>query len=138
MAGYSETPLVKKLGIKEASRFAILNAPDGFERELSPLPATAIPLHRITKNLDLILLFCKKESVLKNEFVRLAKSIKPSGMIWIAWPKKSSKVDTDLAFDNVQRIGLATGLVDVKICAINDVWSGLKFVVRLKNRPSRK
>jgi len=134
VAGYSGTPLVKKLGIKDGSRFAILNAPNGFDHELTPLPLTATGVDRITQNLDLILFFCQKENVLQKQFRRLTKSIKSNGMIWIAWPKKSSKVETDLDFEIVQRSGLATGLVDVKICAINDIWSGLKFVIRVKDR----
>jgi hypothetical protein len=136
MAGYSSTPLVKKLGLKEGARFSILNAPDGFECELTPLPPSTHVLG-FARDLDFIMFFCKQESVLQKQFERLAKSIKPNGMVWIAWPKKSSKVATDLVFENVQRIGLATGLVDVKICAINDIWSGLKFVVRLKDRKVR-
>ena len=135
MAGYSGTPLVKKLGIKEGHRYAILNAPDGFELML--LPPSAVQVYRVSRDLDLILFFCKTERLLHKEFGRLAKAIKANGMIWIAWPKKSSKVETDLAFENVQRIGLATGLVDVKICAIDEVWSGLKFVVRVKDRATR-
>lgn len=134
MAGYSGTPLVKKLGIKEGSRYAIINSPENFERELQPLPASSTSVSHLTKDLDLILFFCKSERVLQKQFASLAKSIKPNGMIWIAWPKKSSKVETDLTFTNVQQIGLASGLVDVKICAVNDVWSGLKFVVRVKDR----
>lgn len=135
MAGYSGTPLVRKLGIKEGSRYALIDSPENFARELQPLPASSTSVLRLTKDLDLILFFCKSERVLQKRFASLAKSIKRNGMIWIAWPKKSSKVETDLTFTNVQQIGLAIGLVDVKICAITDVWSGLKFVVRLKDRP---
>ena len=137
MAGYSDTPLAKKLGIKENSRYALINAPEGFEKEIEPLPPGATSVARVTKDLDLILFFCKGENTLRKQLPRLSQSIKPNGMIWIAWPKKSSKVETDLAFGVVQRIGLATGLVDVKICAVNEVWSGLKFVIRVKDRASR-
>lgn len=137
MAGYSGTPLAKKLGIKEGTRYALINAPKGFEKELAPMPLRTTLVARVTKDLDLILFFCKAETILRKQLPRLSQSIKPNGMIWIAWPKKSSKVETDLAFGNVQRLGLATGLVDVKICAINEVWSGLKFVIRLKDRASR-
>lgn len=137
MAGYSGTPLAKKLGIKEGTRYALINAPKGFEKELAPMPLRTTLVARVTKDLDLILFFCKAENTLRKQLPRLSQSIKPNGMIWIAWPKKSSKVETDLAFGNVQRLGLATGLVDVKICAINEVWSGLKFVIRLKDRASR-
>jgi hypothetical protein len=83
------------------------------------------------------MLFADSERNLKKEFGRLAKLLVPNGMLWVAWPKKSSGVKTDLAFENVQRIGLDAGLVDVKICAVDEVWSGLKFVYRLKDRKSQ-
>ncbi len=89
------------------------------------------------KTLDLILLFVRSEAELKKKFAILAANLAANGMLWVAWPKKSSGVVTDLSFDNVQRTGLEAGLVDVKICAVNDIWSGLKFVYRLKDRPSK-
>ena len=134
MAGYSNTLLTKKLGIKEGSRVLLVNAPKGFELELGKLPADARFVNRASKAVDLILLFTKSQSALNNEFAKMAAKIAPNGTLWIAWPKKSSGVSTDLSFNNVQRIGLDAGLVDVKICAINDVWSGLKFVYRLQDR----
>ena len=134
MAGYSGTPLPKKLGIKENQRIALLNAPKNFLPELGELPEGASIVTRVTAPLDLALLFVDRESVLQKQFARLAKKLSPNGMIWIAWPKKSSGITTDLIFDRVQRIGLDSGLVDVKICAINETWSGLKFVIRLKDR----
>ena len=138
MAGYSSTPLPKKLGIKERSRIAFVNAPKDFPRYLGPLPASAEIVKRLTKPLDLILLFVTTERVLAKDFAKLADKLATNGMIWIAWPKKSSGVTTDLSFDNVQRIGLDAGLVDVKICAIDETWSGLKFVFRLKDRKTRE
>ena len=138
MAGYSGTPLVKKLGIKEDSRVALVNAPENFETELGELPDNVKFMKSTTKSLDLILFFVLSERRLTKDFAKLATCLTTSGMIWIAWPKKSSGVTTDLTFERVQRIGLDAGLVDVKICAIDDTWSGLKFVYRLKDRPSRK
>ena len=138
MAGYSGTPLVKKLGIKEGSRVALVNAPENFQAELGELPADVKFMNSTTKSLDLILFFVLSERKLATEFAKLSARLTSNGMIWIAWPKKSSGVTTDLTFDRVQRIGLDAGLVDVKICAINDTWSGLKFVYRLKDRASRK
>jgi hypothetical protein len=135
MAGYSSTPLPKRLGIKEGSRIALINAPEDFQASLGMLPDKAQIVTRITKPLDIVLLFVLSERVLAREFSKLAKKLASNGMIWIAWPKKSSGVATDLSFDRVQRIGLDAGLVDVKICAVDDVWSGLKFVFRLKDRP---
>jgi len=95
-------------------------------------------VQRPAKSLDIVLFFVVTERVLARDFARLARKLPPHGMIWIAWPKKSSGVTTDLTFEPVQRIGLDAGLVDVKICAIDDTWSGLKFVYRLKDRASRK
>lgn len=137
MAGYSETPLVKKLGIKPGFNIAFVNAPVDFFDELT-LPQDIKVNSRTQKPLDFVLLFVKSEKDLKKEFSQHAKRLGPAGMIWVAWPKKSSGVTTDLSFNNVQAIGLATGLVDVKICAVNEVWSGLKFVIRLKDRQQSK
>ena len=136
MAGYSGTPLPKKLGIKEGSRIALINAPTDFARELE-LPDNAQIVTRVTKPLDIALLFVLTERALRRDFDKLAKKLATNGMIWVAWPKKSSGVATDLSFERVQLIGLESGLVDVKICAIDEVWSGLKFVIRLKDRPQR-
>ena len=138
MAGYSGTPLVKKLGIKEGSRMALVNAPDDFEVTLGELPDDVKLMKSTTKSLDLILFFVLTERILARDFAKLAARLNSNGMIWIAWPKKSSGVTTDLTFERVQRIGLDSGLVDVKICAIDETWSGLKFVYRLKDRASRK
>ena len=138
MAGYSGTPLVKKLGIKDDSRVALVNAPKDFQATLADLPDNVKFVKATTKSLDLILFFVLAERILAREFTKLAARLTSNGMIWIAWPKKSSGVKTDLTFDNVQRIGLDAGLVDVKICAIDDTWSGLKFVYRLEDRASRK
>jgi hypothetical protein len=134
MAGYSITSPTKKLGIKEGSQVLLLNAPKNFESELSLLPSEVRFVTRASKAVDLILLFARSQSALNNEFAKLAAKIAPNGTLWIVWPKKSSGVSTDLSFNSVQRIGLDAGLVDVKVCAINDVWSGLKFVYRLRDR----
>ena len=136
MAGYSGTPLAKKIGIKDGSRIALVNAPKNFQSELGDLPANVQFVNQTAKSLDIILFFVLTERVLAKDFPKLAARLIANGMIWIAWPKKSSGVATDLTFDRVQRIGLNAGLVDVKICAVDDTWSGLKFVYRLKDRPS--
>ena len=138
MAGYSGTPLVKKLGIKEGSRVALVNAPENFQTELGELPDNVKFMKSTTRSLDLILFYVLSERVLARDFTKLAARLTSNGMIWIAWPKKSSGVATDLTFARVQRIGLDAGLVDVKICAIDDTWSSLKFVYRLKDRARRK
>ena len=138
MAGYSGTPLLKKLGIKEGSRIALVNAPEDFDSALGELPDNVQFITRPAKSLDIILLFVLTERALLRDFSRLAVKLVSNGMIWIAWPKKSSGVATDLSEPRVRQIGLDAGLVDVKICAIDDTWSGLKFVFRLKDRPSLK
>jgi hypothetical protein len=136
MAGYSGTPLAKKIGIKEGSRVALVNAPKDFQFEPKELPDNVAFVKQAAKSLDIILFFVTTERVLAKDFSKLATRLTANGMIWIAWPKKNSGVATDLSFDRVQRIGLDAGLVDVKICAVDDTWSGLKFVYRLKDRPS--
>lgn len=138
MAGYSSTPLAKKLGIKEGSRIALVNAPKDFQSCLGELPDRVEFVKRPTKSLDIVLFFVVTERALARDFAKLAEKLATNGMIWIAWPKKSSGMTTDLSFERVQRIGLDAGLVDVKICAIDETWSGLKFVYRLKDRATRK
>jgi len=138
MAGYSGTPLVKKLGFKEDFRAGLVNPPKGFRRELGPLPkGVKITVGVLTKPLDLIVLFADSQKMLKTEFSKLARKLSPNGMLWIAWPKKASGVATDLSENPIRDIGLDAGLVDVKVCAVNNVWSGLKFVYRLEDRKSR-
>lgn len=135
MAGYSGTPLAKKLGFKDGFRVAFVNAPGGFQKELGVLPnGVEIMVGPLTKSFELIILFADSQHMLKKEFPRLARKLVTNGMLWIAWPKKASGVATDLSDNNVRQIGLDAGLVDVKVCAINEVWSGLKFVYRLKDR----
>jgi hypothetical protein len=136
MAGYSETPLAKKLGIKERSRIGLVNEPRSFREALGELPGGVSFLGDSAKNIDLILFFVKSESELTKRFSRLASRLAPAGMLWIAWPKKASGVASDLSDGVVREIGLAAGLVDTKVCAIDEAWSGLRFVIRLKDRPA--
>ena len=136
MAGYSGTPLPKKLGIKDGSRIALINAPKDFESELGELPDNVEFIKRPTKSLDIILFFVLTERALARDFAKHAARLTANGMLWIAWPKKSSGVISDLSEQRVREIGLNVGLVDVKVCAIDETWSGLKFVYRLKDRSS--
>ena len=133
MVGYSETPLVDKLGIKTGYRASLVNAPRGFSKQLDLPPAVKIN-SRSKKAVDFVLLFVKSESELRAALPQYANKLSTTGMLWVAWPKKSSGLLTDLSFNNVQAIGLAEGLVDTKICAVDEIWSGLKFVFRLKDR----
>ena len=134
MAGYSGTPLQRKLGIKENFKIGLVNPPANLSELIGPLPPKAQVASRLIKPMYLIICFVNDRRTLAKQFSSLAKKLDQNGMIWIAWPKKSSGVETDLNFEQVQRIGLDAGLVDVKICAIDEVWSGLKFVYRLKDR----
>lgn len=139
MAGYSKTPLVKKLGIKAGQSVAVVNAPKNFfAQELQPLPENVTLVSAPAGGpLDFIMLFVSSTKALQKELPKLKKKLTRDGLLWVSWPKKSSGVETDLSFDVVQQLGLKIGLVDVKICAVNDIWSGLKFVYRLKDRGSR-
>lgn len=135
MAGYSGTPLPKKLGIKEASKYFLADAPADVRAELKDALAACKETGRAP--LDFAMIFVKSAVDLKRQFLRIAKQLAPTGMLWVSWPKKTSGVATDLDENIVRRIGLEIGLVDVKVCAVNEVWSGLKFVIRVKDRPSR-
>ncbi len=128
---YSGTPLYKKLGIKDGVRVAVVNPPDGFELEVPPRVEVAA---RAVKDPAVALLFVTRLKDLRSRFGPLAEAIYPNGRLWIAYPKKSSSVPTDLNFDNVQAHGLEAGLVDNKSCAIDDDYSGLQFVYRLADR----
>lgn len=134
MAGYSETPLAKKLGIKGGFQVAIIGAPPGFRGELAGLPDGVKFVASTATSLDLILYFVKSQRDLIERFPLLASRLAPAGMLWIAWPKKASGVKTDLSDNSVRQIGLDAGLVDVKVCAVNETWSGLKFVIRVRDR----
>ena|SRR5215813_12988206 len=137
MPGYSGTPLPKKLGIKPGFNVALLEMPAEVKSELK----TALGDCRIAKTfagpLDYVHLFTKSRVRLEKEMVRIAKALAPAGMLWVSWPKKSSGVATDLTEDIIRDTGLAVGLVDIKVCAVTDVWSGLKFVIPVKDRPKR-
>ena len=134
MAGYSGTPLARKLGIKEGFNLRFVNAPAEFDKELD-LPANVTVNARARKPIDLVLLFVTSKQELERTFSSYAAKLRPAGMLWICWPKKTSGVASDLSDNVVRELGLAKGMVDVKVCAINEVWSGLKFVIRLKDRP---
>lgn len=137
MAGYSGAPLPKKLGIKEGSRLALLAAPKGFARALAPLPDGVDVRTQARGKLDVIVFFATRRRELERRFPVMARALELNGGLWVAWPKKASGVATDLTFEPVQEIGLECGLVDNKVCAIDDSWSGLRFVYRVVDRPSR-
>lgn len=133
-AGYSGTPLAKKLGIRAGDTVALVGAPEGFEDELEGLPDNVELRRRAGGKPEVVILFTTKASDLERRFPTLAKSVFPAGGLWIAWPKRASGVLTDLDENKLRDIGLPHGLVDNKVCAVNDVWSGLRFVWRKENR----
>lgn len=133
MAGYSGTPLSKKLGIKAGQKVRFFHEPDHFQGLLEPLPG-GVEQSTGAEVLDLAILFTAWETQLRAEFGPIAARIGPAGSLWIGWPKRASLAPTDLTEDRVRAIGLEAGLVDVKVCAIDETWSGLKFVLRLADR----
>ena len=137
MAGYSGTPLFKKLGIKPTYRMRISNAPSNYRELISGVPDDALISSRIAKDIDLWHIFTRDRRQLEQMLPDAMKKIHVDGMIWVSWPKKTSALARDLTGNDVRRLGLAAGLVDVKICAVDEDWSGLKFVYRLKDRARR-
>jgi hypothetical protein len=139
MAGYSTTPLAQKLGIKPGHRVALVEAPAGFAEALGELPADVALQAGLggAGPFDVILCFVGSAAELRKRFPALAKRLAPAGGLWIAWPKRASGVVTDLTEDVVRVVGLDGGLVDNKVCAVDETWSGLRFVIRAKDRPGR-
>jgi hypothetical protein len=133
-AGYSGTPLVRKLGIKPGSRLGLLGAPSAFDRTLGELPRDVSVRRRARGPLDVIIAFYSRRSQLERRLPALRACLDPAGGLWIAWPKRASGVATDVSENVVRELGLAAGLVDNKVCAIDEVWSGLRFVVRVRDR----
>lgn len=133
-AGYSKRPLAEKLGFKAGMRAIVLDPPPGYGTTLGSLPPGLVLVKTVRAPLDLVQWFTKSRSALERRFPALAKALSPAGALWISWPKKASKVATDLDEGVVREVGLAHGLVDVKVCAVDETWSGLKFVRRLRDR----
>ena len=136
MAGHSGTPLVQKIGIKPGHKVVFRNHPASFLKDLGRLPAGVEHAGESSRNANVVICFTDKLTELKKEFPKMAGKLCPDGMLWISWPKKSSGRPTDLTEDIVRQVGLAAGLVDVKVCAVDETWSGLRFVIRVKNRPA--
>jgi hypothetical protein len=137
VAGYSGTPLPQKLGIGERSRVALVRAPEGFADALQPLLPDGVRIRsRLSGVLDVVLFFVTRQSELERRFGAMAHALDPAGGLWIAWPKRTAGVATDLTENVVREVGLGNGLVDNKVCAVDEVWSGLRFVYRLADRPA--
>jgi len=138
VAGYSGTPLPRKLGIKPGHRVALIGAPAGFSGTLGELPDGVAFVPPGETSLDVALLFAGDMATLVSSFDVVAASLAPAGGLWVCWPKKASGVPTDLTENIIRNLGLERGLVDNKVCAIDETWSGLRFVRRLKDRPGNR
>jgi hypothetical protein len=134
MAGYSGTPLAKKLGLKAGQRVALLRAPAGFRKLLEPLPAGVTFAAKPTKSSDIVHVFTASRAELGKTLATCRKTLGPGASIWVSWPKKASKVPTDITEDTIRALALPLGFVDIKVCAVDEVWSGLKLVLRKELR----
>lgn len=134
MSGYSGTPLAKKLGFKEGHRVRVTNAPSNYHKLVRPIPDNVTISSRITTNIDIWHLFTKSFDELQSKLPLLMESINQNGSIWISWPKMSSGVPTSVTEDSIRTAALPLGLVDIKVCAVDETWSGLKLVIRKELR----
>jgi hypothetical protein len=133
-AGYSGTPLARKLGIRAGSRCLMLNAPDGYAAVLEPLPDSVQFESRAGPAIDIAQLFVTQRKELEAQLIALRQSLRPDAALWVSWPKKAARVATDVTEDTIREVALPLGFVDVKVCAVTEVWSGLKLVVRRELR----
>ena len=134
MAGYSGTPLAQKLGIKAGQQVATIEAPKGYRELLAPVPEEVSFTTKIAAATPFVHLFVKERAVLEKELKRLRRLLADAGVLWVSWPKKSSGVATDITEDVIRELCLPLGFVDVKVCAIDETWSGLKLMIRRENR----
>lgn len=130
MAGYSGTPLARKLGFKSGSRVRVSHPPDNYDKLVTPRPDDVLISTSIRQDIDIWHFFTKSAAELERQLPKMQDAIRQDGMIWVSWPKKASRVATDLTEDVVRELALALKLVDVKVCAVDDTWSGLKLVIR--------
>lgn len=135
--GYSGTPLAQKLGIKPGFRIGLIDAPSELRDWLAPLPAD-VTFGKPTTKSDLVHLFALRRDILVRHLASLRKTLRDEAVVWVSWPKKTSKVETDITEDTIRGVALPLGFVDVKVCAVSDVWSGLKLVVRKELRAAKK
>lgn len=135
MAGYSGTPLAKKLGIKSGSSVFVDGAPMDYEQLLAPLPDGVHMQSEVDTSTDIVHLFSLSKTQLAEALERALQQLRPDAALWVSWPKKASKVPTDITEDVIRELAFPLGLVDIKVCAVDNVWSGLKLVLRKENRP---
>jgi hypothetical protein len=129
-SGYSGTPLVKKLGIKAGSELCVLSAPDNYAALVAPMPEGVRMVNKFAHSADLIHLFATLRIDLEAALALIRPTLKADGVVWVSWPKKSSKAPTDITEDTIRAVALPMGFVDVKVCAVDEKWSGLKLVIR--------
>lgn len=134
MAGYSGTPLAKKLGIKAGSKVLVSGAPDSYRASLEPLPESVAFASRLSEAVDVIHVFATQRAKLASALAGYRRAMRADASLWVSWPKKAARVATDITEDTIREVALPLGLVDVKVCAVDDVWSGLKLVVRKELR----
>ena len=134
MAGYSSTPLAQKLGIKPGSNVVVVGAPEGYPSLLEPLPNGVQFSTRLAESTDIVHLFTANKEQLQLALAKCRAKLKSTGIVWVSWPKKAANVPTDITEDTIRDVALPMGFVDVKVCAVNNVWSGLKLVVRKELR----
>lgn len=134
LSGYSGTPLARKLGIAAGSKLVVRHAPDDYEKLLAPLPPDVLVVGKVTQSTDLVHVFVVDRSVLQRELAALRNAIKPNGVVWVSWPKKAAKVPTNITEDTIREVCLPLGFVDVKVCAVSSIWSGLKLMIRKELR----
>ena len=136
-AGYSGTPLARKLGFKPGQRVAVVGAPTDYGRLVAPLPDGVDLADKVGRSTDVVHFFTTSKAELTKKLTVWLKLLPADAAIWVSWPKKSSKVPTDITEDTIRAVALPMGLVDIKVCAVDETWSGLRFVYRLKDRPPR-
>lgn len=137
MAGYSKTPLAQKLGIKPGMKVAALGSPAGYRKLIAPVPTGVSFTDKAVAGSSFVHLFVTERSTLEKGLKRLRGLVDDAGILWISWPKKSSGVATDITEDVIREVCLPLGFVDVKVCAVDEIWSGLKLMIRRENRRSR-
>jgi hypothetical protein len=133
-AGYSGTPLAKKLGIAEGTRVAVRGAPKNYVRFFDPVPSGVVFENKVSSLTDIVHVFADRRAALKKQLETLRKIIKPDGVVWVSWPKKASGIATDITEDTIREVALPLGFVDIKVCAVSEVWSGLKLMIRKELR----
>ena len=133
-AGYSGTPLAQKLGLKTGSKVLVVGGPSDYPALLEPIPAGVQFVARLAASTDIVHVFTTSRAELQDLLTRYRGKLRPNGVVWVSWPKKAAKVPTDITEDTVRDVALPLGFVDIKVCAVNNVWSGLKLVIRKELR----